>query len=151
MRNYCVNAHLVCIFVLLLSQSKNNYASNQSMEIIFNTYMPMETLSKTEYRVAKRVARGLSEKEIAAELFVSEHTVHSHTYRIRKKWKARSAVDICRMFILKLDNPKHFFTALVFLSIQYNIIFNGEDMVLRRPVKTSVKVRTGKTGRKKRE
>lgn len=104
----------------------------------------MELLSKTEYKVAEHVTRGLSEKEIAAQMFISPKTVHNHTYNIRKKWNARSAVDICRMFILRLDNPRQFFATIICLTIQFHVIFNCEEMDLRRPVRTSVRVRSGR-------
>ena len=102
-------------------------------------------LTKAEYKVAELVTKGLSEKEIASELSVSPKTVHNQTYSIRKKWKARSAVDVARMFILKLDDPKKYFTALMFVGIQFHIMLNISSMELRKPTKTSVRtVRNGK-------
>ncbi|WP_299153136.1 helix-turn-helix transcriptional regulator [uncultured Christiangramia sp.] len=98
--------------------------------------MSLTQLTPAENKIAKNVAMGFSEKEIADRLCLSEHTVHNHTYNIRKKIKARSAVDICRMFILSLDNPKQFFTCLLFLTIQGHIIFAYPAMELRKPVKT---------------
>lgn len=44
-------------------------------------------LSNTEYRVAEFVAKGFSEKEIADKMFISPHTVHNHTYRIRSLYR----------------------------------------------------------------
>ena len=97
-------------------------------------------LSKAEYKVAELVARGLSEKEIASELFISPKTVHTHTYNIRKKWDARCAVDVARKFILSLDDPKKYFTVCAFLIIQSHVIFNCIYMDLRRPARTSVRI-----------
>lgn len=97
-------------------------------------------LSKTEYKVAELLSRGLSEKEMARELFVSKDTIHTHTYNIRKKWKARCAVDVARKFILSLDDPKSFFTVLIFLSLQSSIIFSSTDIDLRKPARTSSRV-----------
>lgn len=106
-------------------------------------------LTTTEFKIAELVARGFSEKEIGTKLYISPKTVHNHTYNIRKKIGARSAVDIARMFILSLDNPKQFFTALAALVIQFHIMANCETMELRRPVRTSSRVtRTVKSGRK---
>lgn len=101
-------------------------------------------LSKTEYQVAEYISRGFLEKEIADQMFISPKTVHNHAYRIRKKWGARNAVDITRKFILSLDDPKKYFAALTFLLIQFHIVTFSPDMDLRRPVRTSVRVRTRK-------
>lgn len=107
-------------------------------------------LTPTEFEVAKHLTSGLSEKEIAAEMFVSRDTIHSHTYNIRKKWNARCAVDIARKFLLSLDDPKKYFTLLTFLTIQFHVIVDCVDMDLRRPTRTSTRIlRTGRSGRKK--
>lgn len=108
----------------------------------------MKGLSEREYEIAEQVSRGLSESEIADKLFISPTTVHNHTYRIRKKWKAKSAVDICRMFILKLDDPKRFFAAMIFLIIQISITFDYNELDMRRPpqtrTRTSIRAKKGK-------
>lgn len=101
-------------------------------------------LSKSESRVAEMVARGYSEKEIAAKLFVSYKTIRTHTYNIRKKWNARSAVDIARIFILKLDDPKTFFAAMFFLLLQLHVTFFTPQVDFRRSARTSVRVSTAK-------
>lgn len=101
-------------------------------------------LSPSEYKVADLVARGLTEKEIADKLCVSYKTVHAHTYNIRKKWNAKCAVDIARTFILSLENPKQYFAALAFLIIQFHIVVDLPRLDLRRPVRTSVRVRSGR-------
>lgn len=97
-------------------------------------------LSKQEYKVAELLTRGKSEKQIASDLFISPKTVNNHTYNIRKKWNARCAVDVARKFILSLDDPKSFFTVLIFLSLQGSIIFYSPDMDLRRPSRTTSRV-----------
>ena len=105
-------------------------------------------LTKTEYKIAGLVAEGFSEKEIAAKLFVSYKTIHNHTYNMRKKLNARSAVDIARVFILNLDNPKRYFSAVLFLAIQFFIMSNTFNIDMRR-VPTQRIARTTKTvGRK---
>ena len=100
----------------------------------------MEELSKREIRVAEYVTRGYLEKEIAEKMYISPRTVHNHTYRIRKKWGARNAVDIARIFILKLDDPKKFFTLLTFLMIQFHVVFTNPEIDLRKPGRTSTRV-----------
>lgn len=110
-------------------------------------------LSNQEYRVAELLTLGNTEKEIASKLFVSPKTVNAHTYNIRKKWDCRNAVDIARKFILRIDNPRQYFTALVCLLIQFHIIVNIETMELRRPARTSGArvTRTVKSGRKNKD
>jgi DNA-binding CsgD family transcriptional regulator len=49
-----------------------------------------ERLTETEQRVATLAAEGRSNKEIAAALFVSEHTVAAHLTRIYRKLDVRS-------------------------------------------------------------
>lgn len=103
----------------------------------------MKELTKTQYKIAELVSLGNSEKEIANLMFVSINTVHTHTYHIRKKLQARSAVDIARKFILSLDDPKKYFAAFLFLTIQLNILVQDEIIDLRRSKKTSSRSRAG--------
>ena len=107
-------------------------------------------ISKSEMRVIERIAFGDSEKEIAEKLCLSPRTVHNHAYNIRKKLNARSAVDICRIFILSLDNPKQFFITALFLMIHINIMFSANVIDLRSPVRTQTRtVKTMRTLRRK--
>lgn len=96
----------------------------------------IQILSEREKEIAECVARGLSEKEIAAEKFISPITVHNHTANIRKKLNARSAVDIARQFILSLDDPKQYFAALTFLVIQVSISVDTPEIDLKRAPKS---------------
>lgn len=70
----------------------------------------IDTLSEREYEVAAEISKGYSEKEIADRLCVSPKTINNQSYRIKRKLNARSAVDIARIFILSLDNPKKYYT-----------------------------------------
>lgn len=100
-------------------------------------------LSECEYRVAEEITRGLSNKEIAARLFVSFNTVRTHAYNIRKKLNAKSAVDIARELLLSLENPKKFVIALLFFNINMGIAFAEPDTDLRRgKTRTSRVVKT---------
>ncbi|HET8886795.1 MAG TPA: helix-turn-helix transcriptional regulator [Salinimicrobium sp.] len=109
----------------------------------------LKTLSKQENIIAEHVALGFSEKEIGDKLCISAKTVHNHTYNIRKKINARSAVDIARQFILSLEDPKAFFAALTFLVIQFHIMVDMPDIDLRNTARTTarVRVKTSKKGK----
>jgi DNA-binding CsgD family transcriptional regulator len=58
-----------------------------------------DSLSECERRVADRVARGHSNKEIGARLYMSHRTVGSHLYRIFPKLGLRSRVELARLVI----------------------------------------------------
>lgn len=102
-------------------------------------------LSQREYEVAGFISKGYLEKQIAEELFISKKTVHNHAANIRKKWNCRNAVDICRTFILKLDNPKQYFTAVVCLALQISMTFACPDMDVRKSSRARARVRTTRT------
>jgi DNA-binding NarL/FixJ family response regulator len=51
-------------------------------------------LSPREHEVAELIARGLTSKEIAAQLVVSEKTVDTHADHIRQKLGLRSRAEI---------------------------------------------------------
>ncbi len=55
-----------------------------------------EELTEAEWRVAESVARGLSNKEIAAELHLSIRTVENHVSRILAKKNFHNRVEIAR-------------------------------------------------------
>lgn len=58
-----------------------------------------EELTEAEWRVAESVARGLSNKEIAAELHLSIRTVENHVSRILAKKNFSNRVEIARHII----------------------------------------------------
>ena len=58
-----------------------------------------DSLSESERRVADLVARGLSNKEIGARLYMSHRTVGSHLYRIFPKLGLRSRVELARLVV----------------------------------------------------
>lgn len=96
----------------------------------------LKEITEAEMRIMKRIACGDSEKEIAFKLNLSKATVHNHAYRIRKKLNARSAVDVCRIFILSLENPKKFFLTAMFLLIHSSLVFSYDTIDMRRPSRT---------------
>ena len=58
-----------------------------------------DELSETEQRVAALAAEGRSNKEIAAELYVSVRTVEAHLSHIYRKLGVRSRTELTRRFI----------------------------------------------------
>jgi DNA-binding NarL/FixJ family response regulator len=53
-------------------------------------------LTPTERRIAELVATGLSNKEVAAELFVTVTTVESHLSKVYAKLGIRSRTQLAR-------------------------------------------------------
>jgi len=58
------------------------------------------TLSKRELRVARQVARGRTQKEIAKRMFISRHTVNNHLANIYNKLHIHNEADLTRWYIL---------------------------------------------------
>jgi DNA-binding NarL/FixJ family response regulator len=67
-------------------------------------FAPDEELTEAENRVAAAVARGLSNKEIAAELSISARTVENHISRILAKKSFTNRVEIAR-HVLGRERP----------------------------------------------
>ncbi|MFD9961914.1 LuxR C-terminal-related transcriptional regulator [Amycolatopsis sp. NPDC058986] len=55
------------------------------------------SLTGTEEKVARLVARGLTNRQVASELFISPHTVGFHLRQIYGKLSIRSRVDLARI------------------------------------------------------
>ena len=56
-----------------------------------------DSLTEAENSVAELVAAGLTNREVAARLFLSPHTVDSHLRHIFRKLDINSRVDLVRM------------------------------------------------------
>ncbi|HEY8561024.1 MAG TPA: response regulator transcription factor [Pyrinomonadaceae bacterium] len=63
-----------------------------------------EELTDAEWRVAESVARGHSNKEIAAELDLSIRTIENHVSRILAKKNFTNRVEIARLVLAKQSN-----------------------------------------------
>ncbi|MFS8096711.1 LuxR C-terminal-related transcriptional regulator [Lentzea alba] len=56
-----------------------------------------DSLTSTEAKVARLVARGLTNRQVASEMFVSPHTVGFHLRQIYRKLNIQSRVDLARI------------------------------------------------------
>lgn len=56
----------------------------------------IEALTEREREIAEAVGRGLQNKEIAAELNISKHTVSSHLRRVFRKLRVHSRAAVSR-------------------------------------------------------
>jgi DNA-binding NarL/FixJ family response regulator len=63
-----------------------------------------EELTDAEWRVAEAVARGLSNKEIAAELDISVRTVENHISHVLSKKNFANRVEIARHVLERKDS-----------------------------------------------
>ncbi len=70
-----------------------------------------QALTPTETTIAHQVARGLSNSEIATELFLSRNTVQTHVSHILAKLTARSRAEIAREALQHPPSQKHAPTA----------------------------------------
>lgn len=71
--------------------------------IAFKTIPGDETLSKTEYNIAGLVARGLSNKEIAAQSGKAESTVKTHIHHILGKLRLKNRTELIYHYALKRE------------------------------------------------
>jgi DNA-binding NarL/FixJ family response regulator len=65
----------------------------------------LAALGRAELRVVELVADGLSNREIAEQLFLSRHTIESHLKRVYAKLHIRSRVELTRL-LLSATDPK---------------------------------------------
>ncbi|MFJ2178441.1 LuxR C-terminal-related transcriptional regulator [Streptomyces sp. NPDC087851] len=56
-----------------------------------------DSLTSTEAKVARLVAQGLTNRQVASELFISRHTVGFHLRQIYRKLDIQSRVDLARI------------------------------------------------------
>lgn len=99
---------LVAVISSILSRVRRTHArvaqlvtASQPKE---DDFIPDEELTEAENRVAQAVARGLSNKEIAAELSISARTIENHISRILAKKHFSNRVEIAR-YILARQSP----------------------------------------------
>jgi DNA-binding NarL/FixJ family response regulator len=66
-----------------------------------------EELTDAEWRVAEAIARGLSNKEIAAALGLSTRTIENHVSRILAKKHFSNRVEIARSILMLPNGPQN--------------------------------------------
>jgi DNA-binding CsgD family transcriptional regulator len=85
-------------------------------------------LTTRQTEIADCLARGYSYKETANKLFISEHTVRNHIENIKiNNPGTRGVVDIVRLFILQMEEPRKYFMVGLFLIIQATMTFDLES------------------------
>ena len=57
-------------------------------------YVQSEAVTPREIEIVKMLAEGLNSKEISCQLFISEHTVHTHRRNIVKKLGVRNVAHL---------------------------------------------------------
>lgn len=62
--------------------------------VVVNPPEPENALTGREVEIIRRIAAGKANKEIASELNLSPHTIHTHRRNIMKKLELHSAVDL---------------------------------------------------------
>lgn len=82
---------------------KVNKSFSKLMKGLFNkgiTLEVLESFTSQEKKVITHIAEGLQTKEIATELFISEHTVQTHRKNIYKKMSCNNISDIVKVSML---------------------------------------------------
>ena len=77
-----------------VERDRQNRQQHAEMHELQNLY---ESLTAREREVMQRVASGLLNKQIAAELDIAEYTVKIHRGRVMRKMHAESLADLVRM------------------------------------------------------
>jgi DNA-binding NarL/FixJ family response regulator len=60
---------------------------------------PAQVLSGQEWRIAQLVAEGLTNKQVAAEVFLSPKTIEHHLSAIYRKLGVRSRTQLAQLFV----------------------------------------------------
>lgn len=64
-----------------------------------NNFQIQKKITRSELRVLNLISYGLSSKEIADMLFLSEHTIHSHRANLLEKLKVKNSAGLVRVAI----------------------------------------------------
>lgn len=90
-------------------------------------------LSPREMNIAKHLAWGYTQKEIANSLHISVLTVNTHLKNIYRQLNIHKETDLCRWFLFKEysidDNPFKKVLAMFFLLISISMVLTEESTV----------------------
>jgi DNA-binding CsgD family transcriptional regulator len=64
------------------------------------------SLTKTEKQISDLVALGLTNRQVAAEMFISSHTVAFHLRQVFRKLDIRSRVELARLTVEREQSPQ---------------------------------------------
>jgi FlaA1/EpsC-like NDP-sugar epimerase/DNA-binding CsgD family transcriptional regulator len=90
-----------------------------------NTQLENLPLSKSEMRVARLLAWGFTQKEIADRLFISPLTVQAHLKNIYRELGIHKETDLTRWFIFMLDLGASFLAIIFSLLIRNNLVIGS--------------------------
>ena len=79
---------------IYLSKSIRHFHENQFFQD--DNFQQISVLSEQEKKIVKLIINGLEEKEIAENLFISKHTVHTHKKNILRKLNLHTNTDLVR-------------------------------------------------------
>jgi DNA-binding CsgD family transcriptional regulator len=65
-----------------------------------------QSLTATELQTSELVALGLTNREVAAEMFISSHTVAFHLRQVFRKLDIRSRVELARLAVEREQAPR---------------------------------------------
>ena len=76
------------------SNETNKEVSFKKKEFPINRFIVRQKLTKRENEILKHIFQGMTNKQIATELFISEHTVGVHRKHVMKKLNVTSTADL---------------------------------------------------------
>lgn len=79
---------------IYLSKSIRHFQKNKTFQT--DNFQQVSILSEQEKRIISFIINGLEEKEIAENLFISKHTVHTHKKNILRKLNLHTNADLVR-------------------------------------------------------
>ncbi len=75
---------------------------NATKEIVESKVFYKNLLTPSEIKVAREVCQGLTNREIARRLFISENTVKSHLYKIYQKLNIKTRTELMKICVGRL-------------------------------------------------
>lgn len=84
-------------WVYLVQRNFTSPALHESLSSVLKGLGKESSISKREYEVLKLILEGKSNKEIEAELFISQHTVKNHIYNLYQKLGINSRYQLIKL------------------------------------------------------